>query len=549
MPSSRRLRRILPETNVRLRSAIAVVAAVFLFFAGALARYQLVGYATRNLVKPAALQRQRSVGVGLARGNILDRNGVPLTYPTWQTGLAIFPESVVHKEEVARFLQDELGMPEDRVESLLQSDESPAKIGLVDPAILEDMPDDPGLLVVPELIRYGDASLARHVVGHIRPNAYLNPADNVGESGIERAYQSILAGGAASWVGTIETGQGEEIPGLGLRIGPGLSHPRDVTTTLDAWIQREVERCVDSFNLKRCAVVVLDAKSGEVLAMVSRPQYDQNQPWKYLSDGNAPFVNRSISAFPPGSVFKPLVVAAALEGGYIQPDETFECTESLAVGGTVIKCGSSPTGHGKVTVEEALAYSCNSALVQIALRCPPGYLTEFAEKCGFGRITRVGLPDEASGVLPDCWSMYSGDVANFAIGQGYLTVTPLQVASFFQAVASEGLRTEPRIILGEKAKSERIMSVETARAISDGLTACARSGTGQTAWVENWGAAGKTGTAETGKTSSSTHAWFSGYFPLIDPRYVVCVFVEEGGTGKDAAAPVFAEIARAILGR
>jgi len=238
----------------------------------------------------------------------------------------------------------------------------------------------------------------------------------------------------------------------------------------------------------------------------------------------------------------------ALERGYVTPDEVFTCTGEVEVGDTSVACGSTGKGHGAVTVREALALSCNSALIQMGLRVPAWELLEFVKESGFGAITALHLEDEAGGVVPDaCW-MYAGDVANTCIGQGKLSVTPVQVAAFFAAIAGDGVYREPRLIRGGETQSEvRLFSQTTAAILQEGLLMGAREGTGRLAWVPSFGSAGKTGTAETGISRGATHAWFCGYTPVIAPRYVIAVFVEEGGDGPSVAAPIFKEIGSHLL--
>ncbi len=454
----------------------------------------------------------------LARGNILDRYGVPLHYPVWGNALVRLDES---PDKVAREL-------------------SPAEAAsfLADGDALE-------YALVPEEIRYGRASLACHVVGYVRANAYIDSRDNVGESGLEKTFQDVLAGGTAAWSGVVVTAEGSDLPGTGLRIAPPSSAPQDVYTTIDAGAQRAVEEVLDQNKVASGAVVVLDARTSEILAMASRPEFDQNHPEESFAAEGAPFVNRAVSAFTPGSVFKPVIACLALEKGYATPDEVFLCTGEIDVGGRKIACGTAGSGHGRVTLKDALAVSCNTALITIGLRIPPREMVDFVEMCGFGLPCGIPLDEESAGTLPDPGSMYAGDIANMCIGQGRISVTPLQIAAFFAAIAEDGVYRPPILVTagaGTVSEGKRLMSEETAKLIQESLLAGARRGTGRLAWVQEVGSAGKTGTAETGGAGLS-HAWFCGFTPVIAPKYVICVFLEEGGDGPGVAAPIFREVA------
>lgn len=515
-------------------------------------RYQVVGWFQRDLfIRPAFSQRQKGVPVSLARGDILDRHGVPLHDPVWGSAVALFPSEVTDAAAVQAAIASLTG-GQSRTFRSPQGEDTPVKIlrglesGQAEALVEAGLPA--GIEVVPEEARYGPGSLACHVVGHVRENAYVDPADNVGESGLERTFDNELRGGDPAWAGVVATGDGSGLPGSGIRIAPALDAPPDLRTTIDASVQIQVERALDEGGVKKGAAVVLDMKSGELLAMASRPTFDQNHPEKSLADPDAPFVNRAISAFTPGSVFKPVIMSLALEAGYVRPDETFTCAGEVKVGARTISCGHDKKGHGQVTPAEALALSCNSALIQIALRIDPEVLVEYATKCGFGSTTGVPLPDESRGTLPHPYSMWAGDVANLAIGQGPISATPLQIAAFFRAIAAGGEYVKPVLVSqssGDAPAQKRLFSEATAELLQEALLKTTTEGTGQLAWVPVRGSAGKTGTAETGP-ATMPHAWFCGWTPLIAPRYVICVFVEEGGDGPSVAAPVFRDIASRI---
>lgn len=534
----------------RIEKLLTGFGIVFLYFLGLLTRYQIVDPLQKGIfVRSAFLQRQKGVPVSLGRGNILDRHGVPLHYPHWESALAIFPSRLRDISLASKWLSEVfpnagLGL------ELSAGNGVPCKV------IRELSPDQiyrllseekPGLAVVPEEIRYGPESLARHVVGHVRPNAYLSPRDNIGEGGLEQWFQEQLVGSSPAWAGTVVAGDGRELPGTGLRIGVPPDPPSDLWTTLDLGIQLAVERIFDKNEIEKGAVVVLDAATGEILAMASRPQFDQNHPERSLTGSGAPFVNRAISGFTPGSMFKPVVLACALEKGYVKADQVFRCDGKITVGSRTIECEHGTSGHGMLSIDRALALSCNSTFMQIGLRIAPYDLVDFARKCGFGKKAGIPLPEESEGILPDPSTMLLGDIANFSMGQGYLTVTPLQVSAFFRAIIDDGRWIKPRLILGQEREQRTIFSKETARILKNALLKVTREGIGDLAWVHGFGSAGQTGTAQTGPFSSQTHAWFCGWAPLISPKFVVCVFVEEGGDGPTLAAPIFREIVEEIL--
>lgn len=539
--------------SIRDRIALALMLFGFAlsYLLGLVIRYQIVSVLAGNTyVKPAFFQRQEGVPVSLARGRILDRDGIPLHSPYWNPVAAIFPGRISDEEDFVSQTTALTGIAETRIRAMLDTGTSPAKIlreispGKAQAIVAKSIP---GLVVIPEETRYGPCSLARHVVGHIRPNAYINPKDNIGESGLERWFQAELVGGTPAWAGTLVAGDGQELPGAGVRIGSLRDYPKDLVTTIDASIQYSVEKILDEEGIQKGAVVVLHAASGEILAMASRPQYDQNRPEDYLHVAGGPFVNRAISDFTPGSVWKPVIMALALESGCVDHDEVFECHGHIAVGSNTVRCGLSESGHGIVTAREAIAKSCNSALIQIGLRIPAGRLIEWARTCGFGQETRIPLPNECAGVLPDSRFMFSGDLANYSIGQGYLTATPLQVAAFFRSIINGGKYSAPVLIPGSPVGERPILSASTCRFLEDALLLAALDGTAEAGWVPGFGCAGKTGTAEVEGTPPQSHAWFAGWCPIMAPEYVICVFVERFGDGPTLAAPLFSKIATQVL--
>jgi len=252
-----------------------VSCAVYVVFIGVLLRYQVLGqFDTEKFVEPAFTQRYRGVPVTLARGSITDKYGVPLHFPIWTSALAVFPIDSASSAKGPKKVQRNVSQEDMR--EVLEGERGKA------------------WLVIPEEVRYGPKSMARHVVGHVRVNAYMNPADNVGESGLEKWFQSSLTGKEPATVGVVLTGEGSDIPGVGVRISSPKDEPSDLRTTLDASVQRVVETVLNQSEVERGAAVVLDVKSGDILAMASRPQFDQNHPELYLKQPDAPFVNRAI---------------------------------------------------------------------------------------------------------------------------------------------------------------------------------------------------------------------------------------------------------------
>ncbi|MEN6412574.1 MAG: penicillin-binding protein 2 [Veillonellales bacterium] len=506
--------------------------------------------------------RVQEIPVEVARGEIVDRNGVPLTNTTQRFSIVVFPAQVQDMNTTAGSLADITGQDPQRIAARISEHGSPFKlktdIDLLTAKKINGL-NIPGVVAVTEKLRYGYSSLAAHITG------YINTADNKGVSGIEAMYDDVLRGNQPEYAAALVDAGQQIIPGLGYKRMRFLngSGPNNVVLTLDTHIQKIVEESMDR-HMKMGAVIVLRSSTGEVLAMASRPNFDANYIDEYLSHDSAPLLNRAVSAFQPGSVFKLAVAAAALENELVRPNEIFYDpgyidVNKLRFNGWDFDRG----GRGRLTFTEAMAYSSNPVFIEVGLRLGGERLVSFAQKLGFGHRTKLDFDGEAEGNLPSPENLYPGELANFAIGQGTLEASPIQMASLVATIANNGVKVDPYLVgkitnsagvvihNDHVSQGTRVLSKQTAKEIREMMTAVTHYGTGQAAYVENYGSAGKTGSAETGRQNSRgqgiNHAWFAGYAPLNNPQYVMVVLVEEGMSGGDVAAPIFREIMTAIL--
>lgn len=505
--------------------------------------------------------RIQELPVEVARGDIFDRNGKPLTNTALHFSVAVFPALVDDHGRTARELAALTGLGQGRIAARLANGGPPFKLKSDIDAVTAQKINSrrlAGVMAVPERVRYGSSSLAAHVVG------YINAADNRGMSGIEAAYDEVLRDSQSAYLAAMVDAGQNLIPGLGYRrLRPEGSGPSDVVLTLDSRIQKVAEQVMDE-QVEKGAVVVMRPSTGEILAMASRPSFNANELDGFLERTSSPLLNRAVSAYQPGSVFKLAVAAAALEEKQVQPGDVFYDPGYIEVNGLRFQGWDYEKGpRGRLTFREAMAYSSNPVLIDIGLRLGAERLLAYAGKLGFGRRTGLDFDGEAEGNLPAPASVYSGDLANLSIGQGALEATPLQVAGLVATIVNDGIKIEPYIVSrittadGKIVKNfaasrgQRVLSRQTAGQLRDMMAAVTRYGTGQAAYVEGPGSAGKTGSAETGRKDvagkSISHAWFAGYAPLDNPQYVVVVFVEDGMSGGDVAAPIFQAIVTRIL--
>ncbi len=395
----------------------------------------------------------------------------------------------------------------------------------------------------------------------------------VGRAGLEKQYDELLRGTSGGRLVRVDVS--------GYKYGEvSAREPEDGTDiqlTLDLRIQQLAERVLRG----RCgAAVVMAPYSGEVLALASVPGFNPNdfvpsigtEQWNTLRDDpDKPLFNRAAAGeYAPGSIFKPIVALAALESGAINGNTVYDCPGYYELGGIRFRCWNH-AGHGEETVRKALMDSCNVFFFKAALKVGNEVIYHMAEAMGLGRKTGIDLDYERAGLLPDAaWKRTSlsegwrdGDTCNLAIGQGYLSVTPLQMAVVVSAIANGGTIYRPHLLRGMKRSdqgryeishpdvvNEMNWSGESIRLVRNGMrdVVMAPGGTGSKAAVHGVDIAGKTGTAEYGKKGSGKkYAWMMAFAPFEHPQYAVVVLVEEGMSGGMTAAPLMHNLLQGLF--
>lgn len=515
------------------------------------------------------------------RGEILDRNLLSLTDSGIRPTLVVFPGGIKNLTETSRKLEETLGIP--AKESNLKIRRSQENYGNKSPLILKvNLSTEevkkyqeniiPGVMVIPVKTRYGPNSLAKHLVGYVNSintevwqelvqakktvdtNSILEQAyrltDKIGVAGLEGKYEEILKGSRSEKkiIGFADA-NGKLLEGLGykLRNEEVDSWRNHLVLTLDRHYQEIVEEVVDR-EIVRGAVIVMDISSGDVLALASRPEFDQNNVERYLSGVDELIDRTNRVAFYPGSVFKMVVAAGVLEENLILPQEKFTCLgTSIFLDQTEIKCLRE---HGEIDLREAIVKSCNSTFIQLGLRLGNEKFIHYAEKLGFTvRLNSLSPP---------------AMLGNASIGQQGVLVSPLQIANLYATIGRGGRYSPWRIVSEVRnyqgdviqdfpAKTpEQVLKPETCAFLMEALAEATYQGTGQNAWLEGKGTAGKTGTAQVNE-KGKVIGWYAGITPLDNPLFAIVVMVEEqkngsqGLSGGGSAAPVFKEIAERIF--
>ena len=391
---------------------------------------------------------------------------------------------------------------------------------------------------------------AQHILGYCR--------EGEGVSGIEAAYHDTLRSYDLSADITLSvSGNGTALSGAEQSIVINGHAGGGIVTTLDYQIQRISDTALQNASARIGAAVVMDIQTGEILACASSPVYHPEHLEKSLDNPDAPFLNRALCAYSVGSVFKLVTAAAALENG-LSEDYAYLCEGAYTVFGQRFRCHKL-TGHGLLDMKQAMIESCNPYFISLGQLISTDQMHSMADSLGFGRETVLAPNMIASGgYLPDCNDLnIPAEKANLSFGQGKLTATPLQITAMTACIANDGFYHPPRLILGETADEisaecceeespYRVLRHETAAALQSMMIAVLRDSKDSKAVPCNIYAAGKTSTAQTGILDADgkeyCHAWMTGFFPAYHPQYAVTVLIENGGSGNDAAAPVFRRI-------
>jgi penicillin-binding protein 2 len=332
---------------------------------------------------------------------------------------------------------------------------------------------------------------------------------------------------------------------LPVKAAPGHS----LNLTLDMALQRKAEALLEG---KAGAIIAVDPRNGEILAMASKPDFDPNifagrcstEDWNELMNGrDKPLLNRAIMGeYPPGSTFKIVTATAALEEGKIDKNTIFYCNGQFRLGKWVFHCHKR-NGHGWVNIHEALVESCNVFFYNVAHNgVTVSMMHKYALMYGLGEKTGIDLPGERHGFVTKT-GRYPGNKINMCIGQGDLTVTPLQMASLISVIANRGFSYKPHIVSQPEGNSPELLvdlrghvSGRTINIIREGLKGVVMRGHSRQANLPDHQTAGKTGSSQ--NPHGDEHAWFIGFAPFNKPEIAVSIVVENAGRGSEVAAPI-----------
>ncbi len=534
--------------------------------------------------------RLRKRAIDASRGLIFDRHGQPLVENVPSYSLMLDRSRAQDLDRSLELVVSILGTPDQELRKILESHRSTPRfrpITLAEDLSLAELArfevqrlEYPEFEVATNQLRlYRYAHQTSHILGYLGevgerelqiaatdPRASYKPGDLVGKKGIELQHERLLRGADGEQVVVVDSrGQTiEKYQDTDRRRDAEAG--RNLTLSLDLNLQQQAARLLEG---KVGSIVAMDPRTGEILAMASSPAFNPNlfarriqkEEWRRLiEDPYHPLQNRALqNTYPPGSVFKIVMAVAALEESAIDPSHKVFCRGFSMINDHRYRCWKS-AGHGWVNLNDAIKYSCNVYFHQLGQKLDVDTIAHYSRLFGLGSKSGIDLAGEKAGLVPDrAWSRrargtkwFPGETISVATGQGPLLVTPLQVAVMASVVAMNGRLVTPTFLsrptsgklkdLGISPRSLQLTREAMWTVVND-------EGTGRSASIDGFEIAGKTGTAQVVRQETWTknedlaaekrdHAWFASFGPFDDPKLTVVVFIEHGGAGSEAAAPL-----------
>lgn len=522
-----------------------------MFFALIGRLYYLQVYDNEHLKLASLKQRSTEISLTSKRGTIFDRNLIPLTNGETTKTIIIPKQVILNNDEILDKIKANTTLSMKELNLLLETRDKILKI----PIDKEINIEGNNIFTTDIIDRYSKANLLSHVIG------YINKAENRGESGIERTYDEFLNRSDKSSL-FIEYDKSKSlILGGSYHVDKSISaeDPSGIKLTVDYNIQKAVENILDE-NRTKGAVIVADVETAEILSLASRPNFNQNNIEKYLNGEDMNLYNKAIQvSYPPGSIFKIVVLLAALEEDPNYLQHKFYCKGYEEINNVTVKC-SNIHGHGNISLRDGFAKSCNSVFIQIGKQIGSKKIIEMAKQLGLGEKINIGLIEEVDGNLPGGRDLLGPAIGNISIGQGKIETTTLQITNMLLTIANNGIQKDITIIEGittkdghmikpyNKKDDKRVVAIKSNEITQELLREVVFSGTAKSLDLDDiGGSAGKTGSAEALlKGEPTVHGWFTGYYPANNPKYVITVLVEEANSGSKSAAPIFEKICREI---
>lgn len=581
--------------NVKKRSPYITLVSVIVFFALSmrLAYWQFIQGAE---LKSSAIQQQTLDSVvSSKRGMIVDRNGKILAQSISVQTVTVTPAEVKASkkaDEIAETLAQILGQDKEKIKTIITKNTSYEVVARkIDNATAEKIrkANLKGIYLVEDSKRtYPYGSLASHVIGFVG-------TDNQGLDGIEMVYDKYLKGVPGRMISS-KSASGTEMPFQEEKyINPenGANLVLTIDEVIQHFVEEELKQAVADYDVRNgAACIIMNAKTGEILAMATYPDYDLNAPFTlpeeiekelkdaYLATGESSTDSKEykdlynerlsrlwrnkavVDSYEPGSTFKPFTAAMALEEDLVSTNELFSCSGGLQVENYYIRCWKDG-GHGSLSFAGGFENSCNPVFMNLGARVGPAKFMEYYKKFGFMEATGFDLPGEASGTFHSLENFNDVEIATSSFGQSFI-VTPLQLITAYTAITNGGTMVRPHIAkelvddegnVIKKFEPEIIrqaISKETADTIRDIMEGVVENGTSKNAYIRGYRLAGKTGTSEKLPRGNGKYvASFVGFAPANDPEIIGLVMLDEpmgpSHMGGAIAAPTFKKIFDEVL--
>ena len=502
-------------------------------------------------------QQQRTLDVSPRRGIIYDRTGDELAVSIKVESIFAVPDEIKDPAAAAKTLSPLLGIASGDLSEKLDTHRSfvwvKRKVN-ANVAAAVKRAKLPGIYFQKEDMRfYPKRELAAHVLGYV-------DIDGNGLGGLEYRYNGAVRGDAGSVLVRTD-GRGRRFDSIEQPVAPGANLVTTIDENIQYIVEKEIAGAADQTHAKGISIIVMDPRSGEILAMGNYPTFNPNEYSKYPPQA---WVNRAVShTYEPGSTFKIVTAASAFEEGLADPGEVIDCQMgAINVYGRIVHDWKK---FGLLTVKEIMKNSSDVGAIKLGLRVGDERFAEHIERLGFGKLTNIDLPGEERGLSKPASRWTKSSIGSIAMGQE-IGVTPLQIVRMVSAIGNGGILYQPYVvkkvqhpqngILGEtEPRGERVISAETAAKLQDMLESVVTDGTAKSGKLDGYTAAGKTGTAqkidETGRYSATKYvASFAGFAPAANPIISMIVMIDEpvgAHHGGELGAPLFKRIAEQVL--
>ncbi|MEW8956517.1 stage V sporulation protein D [Clostridium sp.] len=567
------------EVVVRKRMTVVLLGLFLLLFVLVFRLVYLMVIQGGYLSYKAKEQWTSEVKLSAKRGRILDRNGNELAVSAnvYRVDLDLnalrqYSNSKgISMEDIADKLASALEMEKDKVLGIitktLPSGEPMGSANLV--RRIEKAEADKvtalqikGVMVSPDTKRYyPNNNFLSHVLG-------TTNVDGEGLTGVELTYNQYLSGVPGMRITELDRNSGE-LPNIISEYTDPIQG-KDLYLTIDEKIQyfaeKAAEQAMSDNKAKAVTIIVMDPKSGEILGLVNKPDFNPNNPREGAESSDElqkMWRNRAVNdTYEPGSIFKVITAAAAMEEGLVGENDVFNCNGSIKIGNRTIHCWKR-TGHGPQSFSDIIKNSCNIGFVELGKRLKAETLNKYIDKFGLGKVSGVDLPGEAKGIVKKTEDISETDLATIAFGQTN-TVNPVQFLAAFNTIANNGVWIRPHVMKEIKGSEEdvikyddydskRVVSEETAKTLRTYLQRVVNEGSGRTTYIEGYNIAGKTGTAQKVNPMNGTYeagkyvASFVGMAPTDDPKLSIFVAVDEPSAGDYYAGVVAAPVAKQVF--